>query len=66
MNNSQRTKIIAEGIALYAAFMDVPGPGADTPEFKAWAEYHDRVPAAFTQYIRDKHERLFDELNRLF
>lgn len=66
MNNSQRTKLIGEGVALYAAFMDVPGSGVDTPEWKAWAEYHDRVPAEYTQYIREKHNRMFDEINLLF
>lgn len=66
MNNSQRTKIVAQGIALYAAFMDLPTGGAvDHPDTKAWFAWMDENPR-YAPWVMDNHTRLFDELNLRF
>lgn len=66
MNNSQRTKLVAQGIALYAAFMDLPGNQAyGHPDTSAWFAWMDANPR-YAEWVMQNHIRLFDELNLAF
>lgn len=68
MNNSKRTCIIAQGIALYAAFQDQPVIAVTAEErevcqhWEAWQ----RMYPMFASFVRNEHFHLFDRVNAAF
>ena len=63
MNNSRRTAIIAEGIALYAAYADEQGTMAETSNarrrWKIWQSHYPQLEA----FVRNEQYKLFDLIN---
>lgn len=65
MNNSQRTKLVAQGIALYAAYQDLPISKQDgSSEAKAWNEWAWNNKQ-YTALVMREQYRLFDLCNNL-
>ena len=68
MNNSQRTKIIAQGIAIYAAFQDQPAFASTDEERKTaqiWEDWQRQYPQ-FARFVCREHFDLFDRVNAAF
>lgn len=64
MNTSKKTRIIADGIARYAAYQDSPQTTSDTPEEIAWVEWQMAYPD-WVNLVRQEQFELFDRLNCL-
>lgn len=66
MNNSQRTKIIAQGIALYAEFQDtsVVHPSYNKLA-QQWEDWSNEWPA-FARFVCTEQYNLFDRVNAAF
>lgn len=66
MNTSRRTKIIAEGLALFAAFMDTIPKSlneiAARQRWENWQVHH----SEYVSFIREEQTRLFDKINAMF
>ena len=64
MNTSRKTAIIADGIAKYAAVMDLPGSAwvSDTPEGIAWFEWEMAYPQ-WVEFVKREQSELFDRIN---
>ena len=68
MNNSRRTKIIAQGIALYSALMDQTHAELSTPGneiYAAWEAWTIRHPT-FADFVRQEQFDFFDRVNAAF
>lgn len=66
MNNSRRTKIIAEGVALWAAVQDMPGNEVrGSKPLKAWEEWRATFPE-FVEFVEQEQFALFDRVNAAF
>lgn len=60
MDASRKTKIVAEGIALWAAYQDLPMSRQNgSPEEGAWLEWADRY-TPLTDIAQREQSRLFD------
>lgn len=68
MNNSRRTKIIAQGIAIFAAFKDQPYFASTDEEKKIaqmWEDWRRQYPQ-FASFVCDEMFDLFDRVNVAF
>lgn len=62
MNASRMTKVVAEGIALWAAVQDLPGNKVQgSPELGAWLEWADRYPILIDR-VKKEQSNLFDRI----
>lgn len=65
MNSSAKTRIVAQGIALYAAYQDMPGNVAkESPEYAAWQAWEKQNPQ-WSLLVREQQFKLFDAVNSL-
>lgn len=68
INTSRKTVIIAEGIALYAAYMDL-SPTDLKPNSasirQAWLGWEATKPSAWVEFVKKEQYYLFDRVNGL-
>jgi hypothetical protein len=64
MNTSRKTRVIADGIARYAAYQDTTQKVSGTPEEIAWVEWQMAYPQ-WVNMVRAEQRKLFDRLNNL-
>jgi len=60
MNNSQRTKVIAEGIAIYAALQNT---NLARKEMAAWIKWCDYKTDKEIDFVKKAQFKLFDDCN---
>lgn len=65
MNTSQRTRIIAQGIALYAAYQDEPGVSPNHDVLDAWEKWAQEYPR-YVKFVEREQFALFDRINAEF
>lgn len=68
MNNSRRTTIIAQGIALWAVVMDQPTSPMNQEQIeneKAWLVWENDNPQ-FVEFVKREQFNLFDRVNAAF
>lgn len=69
MNTSRRMVLIGNGLALRAAYMNVPNSKAldrSVPAVHEWFRWSENVPDEIEHYVMETHDRLFDEVNARF
>lgn len=68
MNNSYRTRIIAQGIALYAVVMDNPAIATTLSQRTSrddWTVWQEDYPQ-FVEFVKREQFALFDRINAAF
>lgn len=65
MNCSKKTKLIAEGMAKRAAFLDEPVNASGTVAEIEWSDWQRRYPQ-WVIFVQEQHDKLFDLVNAKF